>query len=282
MNRIALVTDSTSDLTKDMQAEFGAHIVRLKVVFGEQVYYDGDLSAVDFYFRLLQAQNPPSTPPPDPEDFVSLYNSLLEQHDEVISIHLSEGLSRTIAVAREARDIVGAANRIHIVDSGFVSVATAMQVAEAARGIRKGLDTREILATLKAARDNTETMMMLDTLTFLRRGRRIGRLKGMIASFLNVKPLVRINDEGVFEAAGRAKDQTQALETIVKYFQEKAAGRRVLSFAVAHGSAREPAQRLKKILEQTFDAEVSFFSEVGPAVGVHVGPGVFGAALRFA
>lgn len=282
MKRIALVTDSTTDLTRDMQAEFGVHAVKLKVVFGEKTFLDGELSGVEFFLHLLQFHGTPGTPPPEEEDFAAVYKGLLDNHDEIISIHLSEAMSSTITMAREARKKLGASDRIHLVDSGSVSVGTALQVAEAARGIRNGLEVQEILAGLKDARANTETMYTLDTLTFLRRNRRVSLLKGMIASFLNLKPLIRINAQGVFESAGGVRDQDLALKTLVKLFRDKAAGRRVLALAVAHGSAREPALRLKKSLENAFRPEESFFTEVGPAVGVYTGPGVIGAAVRYA
>lgn len=281
MGSIALVTDSTTDLNESMQKEFKTHVLRLKVVFGTQVLNDGDLSPVEFYLRLLREQESPTTLPPDLEEFIALYESLLENHDEIISIHLSEALSKTIAVAREARVKLGATNRIHLVDSGSLSLGTALLVAEAAKEIRVGFETKDILKNLHGVQNTTETMLILDTLLFLRRGGRIGRLRGMVASFLNVKPIIQVT-EGEFEAAGKARDLDQAMETMVSLFREKSQGRRVISMGVVHGSARDAGMRLKRMLENTFAVETCYFSEVGPVIGVHSGPGLVGATLRFA
>lgn len=281
MKNIALVTDSTTDLNESMQKEFDAHILRLKVDFGKQIFEDGDLSPVEFYLRLLREQETPSTIPPSIDDFTALYESLLDSHEEIISIHLSEALSKTIAIAREARVKLGAANRIHLVDSGSVSLGTALLVAEAAKEIRDGLETKDILKNLHGVQNNTETMFILDTLLFLRRGGRIGRLRGMVASFLNVKPILQVT-QGEFDAAGRARDLDQAMETLVNLFREKSQGRRVIGMGVVHGSARDAGMMLKRILENTFAVETNYFSEVGPVIGAHSGPGLVGAALRFA
>lgn len=104
----------------------------------------------------------------------------------------------------------------------------------------------------------------------------------MFSSFMNIKPIIRINQEGAFESVGRVKDQDQGMTEMIKLFRAQAAGRRVISSGVVHGSAREAGLRLKHALEYAFDVDVSFFSEVGPIVGANSGPGLIGAALRFA
>lgn len=282
MAKIALVTDSSSDLTSEMQREFDANIIKLTVTIGDKTFQDGDLTSVEFFFRQLKSPDPPVTHPASLDEFISLYSRLLENHEEIISIHLSEALSKTLSIARQAREVLDAGKRIHLVNSSSVSMGTALLVAEAARAIRAGLSSQEILAELNQVQANTTVVLMLDTLTFLRRNGRLGGLQGMFSSFMNIKPIIRINQEGAFESVGRVKDQDQGMTEMIKLFRAQAAGRRVISSGVVHGSAREAGLRLKHALEYAFDVDVSFFSEVGPIVGANSGPGLIGAALRFA
>lgn len=281
MAKIALVTDSSSDLTEDMQEEFAANIIKQKVYFGEQDY-SKDCCTAQFFFRQLTCPESPTTQPAELGDFVSLYKALLKNHEEIISIHLSELLSKHLSLARQAREILGAEQRIHLVNSGSVSIGAALQVAEAARGIKEGQGTKDILDNLERARANTDTLLMLDTLNFLRRSGRNCLLKGFLASMINAKPIARVNPEGGFDSIGRARDHDQGIAFMVRCFREKAAGRQVVSSGIVHGAARDYAVKLKHALEYAFCVEVNFFLEVGPIVGAYSGPGMIGAALTFA
>ena len=279
MEKIALVTDSTADLTPAMKTEYKAHVMPLKILFGEQEYLDGELTSEEFYLRLASARELPRSSQPAPEDFIRLYREILTKYDEIISIHLSTALSGTVNAARLAAESLQA--KIHVVDSKNISLGIGLMVAEAAQGIMAGLESIQVLEQIQRARRNIETMFTLNTLEYLQKGGRIGRVQGMVGSLLNIKPVIRVNDEGVYVPAGKARSQDKALEQIVKSLTELAGERKAKTLAIAHGAALEAANRLKESLENAFDIPATIITQVGAVIGVHTGPGTVGAAVQF-
>ncbi|MFA6809037.1 MAG: DegV family protein [Eubacteriales bacterium] len=279
MKKIALVTDSTADMTEEMKKESGVHIIPLKVRFGQQEYVDGEISSEEFFRRLEAEEELPRTSQPSPEDFIRLYRELLEEYKEVISIHISSGLSGTLNAANLAKEKLK--GKIHIVDSKTISVGAGLMVMEAARNIKEGLDSTMVLDKISKARHNIETLFTVNTLEYLQKGGRIGKVHGIVGSFLNIKPIVRVGDDGVYHSYGKARNQDKALKNQVEAFQELCKGRKNITFAVAHGAAQQAGMYFKEMMENAFQMEASVFTQVGPVIGVHTGPGVIGAAVQF-
>jgi len=280
MSKIALVTDSTADIPLEIAKEHDINIIPLKVVFGDKEYLDGiDLQPDQFYQMLSQSEALPSSSQPAPADFVNLYESLLDNYREVISIHLSTGLSGTVNAARLAGERFK--GRIHVVDSKSISLGIGLLVMEAARSIQAGLSASEVLKKLREARENSEVLFTLNTLEYLRKGGRIGKVSGMVGSMLHVKPVVRVNEDGIYTPYAKTRTQDQALIAIERGFQQLAKGRRAVELAIAHGSALEAASKLKSRLENLLNIETSMFTKVGPVIGVHTGPGTVGAAVMY-
>lgn len=279
MKRIALVTDSTSDLTEEMKKECDIHIVPLKVSFGDQEYSDDELSSEEFYQRLAEEEELPKTSQPTPEEFGRVYSKLLEEYQEVISVHISSALSGTFNAANLAKEKFK--EKIHLVDSKTISLGTALMMMEAARNIKEGYDTAWILNNLEKARKNIETLFTLNTLEYLQKGGRIGRVQGFMGSLLNLKPIIRVGDDGVYHTYAKAHSQKKSLETVVQAFQDLAKGRKQIRLAVAHGAAEQAGQYLKEALENACQLQTSVFTQVGAVIGVHTGPGTVGAAIQF-
>ncbi|MCW3490337.1 DegV family protein [Dethiobacter alkaliphilus] len=279
MKNIALVTDSTADLTATMKEELNAHVIPLKIVFAHQEYIDGELTAEDFYQKLATAQELPRSSQPSPADFTALYQQLLKQYDQVISIHLSSALSGTVNAARVAADTLQ--DKIHVVDSKNISLGIGLMVKEAARCIHEGMDTPQILTRITEARKSIETMFTLNTLEYLQKGGRIGKVSGLVGSLLNIKPVVRVNEEGIYVPAGKARSQDKALDQIANKLKEIVGNRSVKSLAIAHGDALDAANKLKTIMETTFGVPATIFTQVSAVIGVHTGPGTVGAAMEF-
>ncbi|NLZ92473.1 MAG: DegV family protein [Firmicutes bacterium] len=279
MKKIALVADSTSDLTAAMRKDYDVHVIPLKIRFGQEEYYDGELNAEEFYQRLKQASELPTSSQPAPEDFIKLYKSLLQKYDEIISIHLSSNLSGTVNAAWIAAESFKA--KVHVVDSKTISLGIGLMVNEAAVSIREGLNTKQVLERIHNARKNIETIFTLNTLEYLQKGGRIGKVAGMVGSLLNIKPVIRVNEEGIYVPAGKVRSQDKALEQIIHNLQEFAGNRKVKALAIAHGAAQEAANKLKSALETTFGISASFFTQVSAVIGVHTGPGTVGAAVYY-
>lgn len=279
MKRIALVTDSTADLTAEVIKDCDVHIIPLKVRFGEQEYFDGELTSEEFYRRLMEEKTLPKTSQPTPEEFSRLYNKLLEEYQEVISVHISSALSGTFNAANLAKERFK--EKIHLVDSKTISLGAGLMIMEAARNIKEGHDSQWIIENLKKARKNIETLFTLNTMEYLQKGGRIGKVQGFMGSLLNIKPIVRVGDDGVYHTYGKAHSQKKAIDSVVHAFQDLAKGRKAVRLVVVHGAAQKAGMYLKEALEYAFQLQTTVFTQVGPVIGVHTGPGTVGAAVEF-
>lgn len=279
MTRIALVTDSTADLPMEMAVDYNINVIPLKVIFGDQEYRDGiDMKPEEFYQRL-DVSNLPTTSQPAPAVLSELYEDLLEHNTDVVSVHLSSGLSGTVNAAKIAAEKFK--GKIHVFDSKSISLGVGLVVLEAAKSIHAGLTAPEIMKRLETARNNSETLFTLNTLEYLRKGGRIGKVSSLLGSVLNIKPVVRVNEDGIYTPYGKTRTQEQALALIEKGFSQLAAGRQAAALAVAHGCAQEAGNKLKARLEGLFGIKASMFTSVGPVIGVHTGPGTVGAAVLY-
>ncbi len=279
MKKIALVTDSTSDLTPEIVEKHNVHVMPLKINFPDRQYVDGELTSEAFYIKLAATEALPTTSQPAPEDFSRLYEKLLADYDEVLSIHISSGLSGTLNAARLAAEEYP--GQVHLVDSRSISLGAGIMVMEAARSIDQGLSSGEIIQQLGEVRDNLETVFTLDTLEYLQKGGRIGRVEGLVGSLLNIKPVIRVDDDGIYVPAGKVRSREKALAAVVDVFVKRADGRKAAVLAVAHGAAAEAGMMLKEKLESALDIKCQVFTQVGPVIGVHTGPGTIGAAVLF-
>lgn len=279
MKKIALVTDSTADLTEEIQKEYDIHVIPLKVRFGNREYYDHEITSEEFYRRLVQEQELPQTSQPTPDEFASLYRNLLEEYNEIISIHISSGLSGTLNSANLIKEKMQ--EKIHIIDSKNISLGMGLMVMQAAKDIREGLNALQIVEKLTSVRKNIETLFTLNTLEFLQKGGRIGKVHSLLGSFLNIKPVVRVGDDGIYHTYTKARSQRKALQAMVTAFQELTRGRKRVQLAVAHGDAFPAGQYLKETLENAFGLKTAVFTQVGPVIGVHTGPGTVGAAIQY-
>lgn len=278
MEKIALVTDVTADLSPDLVEEHNIHVIPLKVRFGEKEYLSGEISSDEFYQKLAESKDLPKTSQPSPEDFIKLYTRLLENYREIISIHLSSGLSGTVNAAHLAKE--GLKGNIHIIDSKNISLGMGLMVTEAARHIKEGLSSLEVVERLAKARRNIETLFTVNTLEYLQKGGRIGKVQGLMGTLLNIKPIVRVGDDGIYHSYGKARGQERALQAMVDAFKELAKNRRHIRLAVAHGAAHQASHFLKEALENTFQLPATM-TQVGPVIGVHTGPGTVGAAVQY-
>lgn len=279
MKKIALVTDSTADLTPKQVIDLKATVRPLNVIFSDKAYLDGvDIHPQQFYPMLAEAKQLPTTSQPSPGEFIELYEKLFaEGYDTIVSLHISSGLSGTYQAAKQAADHLQ--RDIRVVDSRSISLGTAVQVMAASEAIAAGKSVDEVLTAIEASRANHEVVFTLNTLEYLAKGGRIGKAKSLLGSLLNIKPIIRV-DDGTYVDSGKARSQKQALDQIVSLFQDLSKGRRAKRVCVAVGAADEAGQYLKGNLARAFGVEPSI-SQVGPVVGVHTGPGTVGAAIEF-
>lgn len=279
-NRIKIVTDSTSDLPPPFVKENGIHVIPLYVNFDHGTYRDGvDLTANEFYPLLNKAkENLPKTSTPTRDNFVETYQQILDEGYEIISLHISSGLSGTYSIACSAAEALD--GKIRVFDSKSISLGIGLQVLETVNMVKQGFHMERILCHLEELRQRTEVIFSLDTLEYLQKGGRIGKVSALLGNILNIKPVIRV-ENGIYVPIDKVRNQSQAIKKIVEHMARILGNRRPHQVAVAHGAAGEAANSLIKLVETTFKTKIVFLQETGPVIGVHTGPGTLGLGFTY-
>ena len=275
---IHLVTDSTSDLTGLRDSALGVRVVPLTVRFGEEQFRDGvDLTSREFYQRLADSSVNPTTSQPAPQAFVDVFHELLRPDDHIVSLHIAQQLSGTLQSATlAARDVDEA--RIFPIDSGTVSVGLQLLIEAAARDIAAGADLGTVLHNIEERKARICTYVLLDTLTYLQRGGRIGRAQAMLGGMLKVKPLLRV-EAGEVHPQGKVRSRTQGIEALVELAKS---GNPIEAMGVMHADAPDAGTRLRERLVAEFPGMDASLGELGPVVGTYTGGGALGFACMTA
>ena len=269
---VAIVTDSTADLPPELAAARSVTVVPLTLNLDGQSLLDGvDITPAEFYRRLSNAATHPTTSQPSPGRFAEAYTALLEDHEAVVSIHISGKLSGTVASARQAADMTDP-KRVHVVDSELVSMSLGLVTLVASALASQSVSAEAIEAKVLAMRPHVQTYFSVATLEFLRRGGRIGRASALLGSVLQVKPVLCIRD-GLVTPLERVRTFERALTRIVELTRAVDRGQGVC-IIVGHAGAEADADRVSLELEPI--AESIMVQPLGPVVGAHAGPGVVG------
>ena len=285
MAEVAVVTDSTHYMPRDVTERHGLHVVSLYVRWGEPARDDREADLPDFdafYAALRSARELPTTSQPSVGDFLAVYEPLLERGCDIVSIHLSGGISGTVRSAEQARDQLAErgvdAARIVIVDSASVCAGMGLLAVAAANAAEAGASAAEAADRARALRAELKILFAVDTLEFLRRGGRIGGAQAWIGSTLKIKPILAIESEIV--PIERVRTWGRAFERMVDHLsalREDGNDR----FFIQHIQAADQAEKLAERGEAIYGRSPEFVSEMGPVIGAHAGPGLIGVtALR--
>jgi DegV family protein with EDD domain len=272
---VALVSDSCHYLPDGIAERLALHSVSLYVQQPEGTLRESEILDYGSYYGSLEsATELPTTSQPSIGDFLAVYEPLLEAGNEIVSIHLSGGLSGTVRAAEQAVAQLGdAGSRVHVLDSVTACGAQGLILMAAAAAISVGGDARAAIAQAQLAHAELEFLFALDTLEYLRRGGRIGGAQAWIGSALQIKPILSV--ESQIEAVERVRTSRRAVARLVRLMHElKQAGRD--AWVVQHTRDPERAQLLVEQGREIFESEPAFVSEIGPVIGTHVGPGLLG------
>ena len=271
---IAVLTDSTSDMTPDMQAALGVVIVPLYVNFKGSVLKDNlEIKTDDVFAGVKAGAGMPSTSQPTPVDFSTAYEKLLQTHEKVLSIHLSSKLSGTVASAELAsRDFAG---RVVTFDSEVSSGSLSMMCERAVRLFRAGSSLEEVVAVLERVRRLTNLRFSVGSLDFLKKNGRIGGAQALIGGLLNIKPILHLV-EGKVEPAGRARGSKAALEDVVGNLRAYKAKHGKVRTAYIFTDKLEDVAPLRAAGREMGVEEFSV-TQTGTVIASHVGPGTYGA-----
>jgi DegV family protein with EDD domain len=280
MPQTSVVTDSTAYLPTELVAGNSIGVVSLYVNFaGDRTERETDLMTdLDrFYDEIRSAEQWPTTSQPSVGDFVEAYEPLLADGGEVVSIHISEGISGTCDSARQAAELLErdgkGGERVRVVNSQSAAGGMGLIVLGAARIAQRGGDAEAVAARANQARESLKMWFAVDTLEFLKRSGRIGAASAWIGSTLKIKPILTLEQE--ITPVERVRTSGRAFERMVAYAEERH-GAGADGWVVQHLQSRDEAERLAERCRRVFESDPVFVSEIGPVLGVHTGPGLLG------
>lgn len=275
-----IVTDSGSDITIKDAKIFNIHMLPLKIDLDGKSYKAGvDISSDQFFDLMDHANGMPVTSTPSVGEFQELYRELAKTDPEILSIHISSGLSATSNTAMQAAKLVPEA-KVTIVDTLTLSAGTGWQVLAAAKMRDAGVKLPDVLKKLHQIQAVTKTYFTLPTLKFLIAGGRIGHLKGLLASLLGILPVIWIsNVDGKYYDVAKKRTFIKAIEEIPNLVLKDHPAGTVLQAQICHASFPDGARMLKEALDKVFKMEWLPDVHLGTALGAHTGRGLTGVII---
>jgi DegV family protein with EDD domain len=278
VSSIGVVTDSTADLSPELQARYGLGMVPLIVNWDGQSFRDKlDLTTGDFYARLRTSKTLPKTGAPSLAAFETEFRRQLADHGAVISVNLAAGLSGTCDVARRAAQSIDP-EHISVVDSGSVSVCMGWLAEMAATLGQQGVAQSEIVERLEEAKTRLRIFALVETLEFLQRGGRIGRAAALAGTLLSVKPILSVRD-GEVAPVERVRTMNGALRRLVELVVGLGPIERL---GVVDADSATNSAEVERQLRDHYPDQAIDRGELGPVVGTHGGPGVVGVGVLLA
>ena len=272
---VAVVTDSTHYIPREMLAARGIHVVSLYVNQGGQFTKESDMPDFEaFYDGLRTAAELPTTSQPSIGDFIEVYEPLVAAGHDIVSIHLSGALSGTVESARQAAAELGAQRRIEIVDSLSCAGGLAMVVLAAQSAADSGTGVEQVAERAREALEAMEIWFSVDTLEYFQRGGRIGRAQAWIGSALSVKPILSFS-EGELHPIERVRTRRRSIERMLDYLRARQADG-ATAWLVQHIQSPDVAEKLVEGGREIFGTDPILVSEVGPVLGTYAGPGMLG------
>ena len=279
-----IVTDSGFDLSPQQKEDIDLHTVPLKITLSGVTYESGiDIQPEEFYSLLENTDDMPTTSTPSPGDFSTLYQQIAEEGDQdILSIHISSGLSGTFNVACTAADEISNA-KITMVDTKSLSAEMGWQIEAAIRGIKAGLTKEKILALMQSVREKTEMIFTLPDLTYLINGGRISHMKGLLASLLRIKPIIGVDKStGKYAEISKQRTFKRAVDGLAEYAAAKFGEGAHLRVQVGHAGNPEASNQLRQKMDSLFKCDWLPDCSISPVLGAHTGRGLVGMVFALA
>jgi DegV family protein with EDD domain len=274
---VAIVSDSTGYLPRELVEENQIQLVSLYVNWGDDSERELDMPNFDaFYERLRSAERLPTTSQPSIGDFLDVYGPLVDQGYDVVSVHISGGISGTVEAARQAKERLAeqtGSDRVTVIDSERAAGGLGLMALAGARAAKAGAELEAVIARVEQARADLKMWFAVDTLEYLRRGGRIGAASAWLGSALKIKPILTLDKE--ITPIERVRTGAKALRRLTEYAEQRHADG-ADAWVVQHIQAPEEAAQLAEATERIMGRPAAFISEVGPVIGTHAGPGLTG------
>ena len=282
MSKIAIVTDSTASCRETHIGSVPVFSVPLDVVWGDKTFQDGvNLFPDEFYEKLKTSEVMPTTSQPSPKSFMDVYQKLLDDGYEIISMHISAGISGTMNSAIQAKKMIGEDEPIEILDSFVTAMVLKMQLIEAAEAIEAGKTLSEVVEVVKSVRERCHVYFTVKTLEFLERGGRMTRLQAMAGNLLQIRPILTFED-GKITSIEKARTFKGALKALRQYCLDGVNGNKVRNIVATYTDNQEFVTQFldELVAEMGVEKPVkSFVDPLTPVIGTHTGPGCIGLAF---
>lgn len=276
MTAIKIVTDSSTTIEPELIKEFDITVVPLSVMIDGTVYSDADLTEGQFLKLMREAKNLPKTSQPPVGLFAEVFSDLGRDGSQIVAIHLSHALSGTVEASRQGATLSGA--NVTVIDGGFADQATKFQVLAAARLAKEGAPLEEIIAAVEDVREKTELYIGVSTLENLVKGGRIGRVKGLISSLLNIRVIMQMQNHQLNPIV-----KGRGAKTFKKWladFKEELANRSVAELGISYAGSPDFAAELKQVLQPVVASEISIL-ETGSIIQTHTGEDAWAILVRY-
>ncbi|RKP57288.1 DegV family protein [Cohnella endophytica] len=274
MGSIRIVTDSTVDLSERIISEYGIEIVPLSFSIDNQTYVDRvDITPVEFMVKMKQAKELPKSSQPPAGAFLEAFDRLGADGGEVLSIHMTGGLSGTVRSAEMAAEMTKA--KVTVIDSHYITKALGFQVIEAAKMAKEGRSVEEIVERLQAIREQTRLFVVVDTLDNLVKGGRIGKAQAWIGSLLKIKLIASLED-GSLNPVAKVRSRAHVIEYLAKRFAEDTEGKTIRGVGLVHADGFELASKLKDVIVENFGYRDIDIEDTTPIISTHTGAGAIG------
>lgn len=278
MNKIALITDSTCGLPKEYINEYDVRVVPLKILYKDKEFIDGiNITPEEVYSKLPKEL--PTTSMPSVDDIISLYNELIKKgYTQAIVLPVSSGLSGTINSFKLASEEFKDKINTFIFDTKILSMAVGLIVIEVGKMIKKKMNFEDICNTIPKLRENLWMYFSIDTLEYLIKGGRIGKVTGGIGEILNLKPIITMDDNGSYTNYTKVRGSKQAFKKLLDLSTDilnKGKGKVIIMTGTMH----EEAEKLKEILSSYENTTFIYKGTITPAVGIHSGPRLLAVAI---
>ncbi len=273
--KTAIVTDSTAYIPKELREKYNIHMIPLSVNFGVESYREEvDITADQFFEEIKAKSELPTTSQPPVGEFVELFEKLGQDHDAVISIHLSSGISGTYQGAVSAGEMVENV-KVFTFDSEISCMVQGFYALEGAELAQEGRTAEEIMARLEEMKTTMKAYFMVDDLTNLQRGGRLSGAQAFVGSLLQVKPILHFQDK-VIVPFEKIRTRKKALKRLFELFDEVASSNEPMRAVLIHANRPEEAEELKTELAGQYPNVEFLISYFGPVIGTHLGEGAIG------
>lgn len=282
MGKIAIITDSTSDITPDLVEKYGIKVFPLQIIYKSRIYRDKVEITPEQIYRDMEKEVP-KTSLPLTADVVKTFDSLkAEGYTDVLGVFISSGLSGTYNMVRNiAIDYENDMN-INLIDSKTISWGMSFAIIEGAKAIEAGKTFTEVVDIVKENIKNTRSFFVIPTLYYLKKGGRMGRVEGTLGDMLNIKPIVSVDEAGngeyftIKKVRGRKKSLSGIYDVVADLVKDKKA----FDVAILHGGAQEEADAIAAKFKELTGVRTVVETQVSPVIGVHTGPGLVALCVK--